>query len=543
MTSVRAGVEHGRQTRIFAARGRSSASTPCYSLASAAADPSRPVANDATMLGRRPRRASASESIAPDGVLTVAVYHRSENVEQHLADLRPAEGLRLELVKKGTLWTVPNDVAGLLWELTPEDGSQRLVSALIGNVPAASYSLTDQPGLVELSHALGFREHLTPPLRLEDVERALGFQDVVDLADRIDAASPRLLQLASQPDVIGAMVRAVNVAPEPAGVAEALAARARDWLPLAEWFVYAVEPDGAPHLLGRKEKDAEPSLQHAAQSFADVVVRTGQPVVRVTNYLDDRVDAEGEQAKLVEASVVGWPLVANGATVGVLVGVDPSRARRLPTMSESFTDSMFRLLEPGAYALATALRVSRAEALSVTDDLTQLYNSRYLNEVLRKETKRAMRSGWPLSLLFIDLDGFKRVNDVHGHLLGSRALIEAADVIRSCARETDIVARFGGDEFAILLPETGVEGAHSVARRLRDRVQRFNFLGGLATGARITASVGVATLPLVADTAEGLLQAADAAMYRVKMTGKNGIHIAGSENGTTGLPAEEQELS
>jgi len=74
-------------------------------------------------------------------------------------------------------------------------------------------------------------------------------------------------------------------------------------------------------------------------------------------------------------------------------------------------------------------------------------------------------------------------------------------------------------------------------------VQRFNFLAGLANGARITASVGVATLPLVADTAEGLLQAADAAMYRVKMTGKNGIHIAGSENGTPGLPAEEQELS
>src|SRR4029079_10475849 len=149
-------------------------------------------------------------------------------------------------------------------------------------------------------------------------------------------------------------------------------------------------------------------------------------------------------------------------------------AHRLPSISNAVADVIGRLLEPAAYALATALRVARAEALSVTDDLTQLYNSRYLNEVLRKETKRAMRSGWPLSLLFIDLDGFKRVNDVHGHLLGSRALIEAADVIRSCARETDIVARFGGDEFAILLPETGLEGAKSVARRLRDRIQRFN---------------------------------------------------------------------
>ena len=84
--------------------------------------------------------------------------------------------------------------------------------------------------------------------------------------------------------------------------------------------------------------------------------------------------------------------------------------------------ALTRLVEPAAYALGHALRVVRAEALSVTDDLTQLYNSRYLHEVLRKEVKRSVRNGKPLSLLFVDLDGFKKINDKHGHVLGSRAL-------------------------------------------------------------------------------------------------------------------------
>jgi diguanylate cyclase (GGDEF)-like protein len=173
--------------------------------------------------------------------------------------------------------------------------------------------------------------------------------------------------------------------------------------------------------------------------------------------------------------------------------------------------------------------LKRSEALSVTDDLTQLYNSRYLNQVLRREAKRASRSGRPLSLLFMDLDGFKSINDTHGHQAGSRALVEAAAVIRRCARETDVVARFGGDEFAIILPDTGSEGAAAVGHRVRERVAENLFLETSGLRLRLTASVGVATLPDVAASAEELVRAADMAMYQVKDSGKNGVRIAQAE--------------
>jgi diguanylate cyclase (GGDEF)-like protein len=199
---------------------------------------------------------------------------------------------------------------------------------------------------------------------------------------------------------------------------------------------------------------------------------------------------------------------------------------RAPRLSAALLRSVRLLLEPAAVALDNAILLKRAEALSVTDDLTRLYNSRYLNQVLRREAKRASRSGHPLSLLFIDLDGFKAVNDAHGHLLGSRALVEAAAAIRGSARETDVVSRFGGDEFAVVLPDTGAEGALSVGERVRDRIATHRFLRSEGLNLHLTASVGIATLPDAAASAEELMQVADAAMYQVKDRGKNGVQVA-----------------
>ena len=319
------------------------------------------------------------------------------------------------------------------------------------------------------------------------------------------------------------MIRAVNLSLDPDRVAEAMLARVAGWLPVPSWLVLAADDQGQMRPMAVRGLPA--ALEPTAQAVGRLVIRSGTAFAAADVSTDRRI---GTGARL---AAVAFPLVCRGRTIGALVGLDRRLAASEPRLSTAAQAAFEAVLEPGAIALDNAMRVQRAEALSVTDDLTGLYNSRYLAQVLRREAKRASRSGRPLSLLFGDLDGFKAINDTHGHLFGSRALVEAAAIIRGTARETDVAARFGGDEFALVLPDTGSEGAAAVGARIQERIAAHRFLQGDGLSITLTVSVGVATLPDVASSVEALIQAADKAMYRVKEHGKNGIFIAGSEPG------------
>jgi diguanylate cyclase (GGDEF)-like protein len=343
-----------------------------------------------------------------------------------------------------------------------------------------------------------------------------------DLSAKLRALQSPLGRSLARADVLAEMIRAVNATVEPERVAEAIVIRVSGWIPTPGWLVVAAGFDGQVRAMAARALTA--AQETAAQAAAGWVMRSGE-VFCTANVAADRRIASAEAAAV---AAVAFPLECRGKAIGAVVGVDRMAARTDPRFAPATLTALRAALEPGGIALDNALRVQRAEALSVTDDLTNLYNSRYLSQVLRRETKRASRSGRPLSLLFVDLDGFKSINDTHGHLFGSRALVEAAAVIRASARETDMVARFGGDEFALVLPDTGSEGAVSVGERLRARVAAHTFLEAAGLAIKLTASVGVATLPDVAASAEGLIQAADQAMYRVKDHGKNGIFVAGS---------------
>jgi diguanylate cyclase (GGDEF)-like protein len=346
----------------------------------------------------------------------------------------------------------------------------------------------------------------------------------VDLASRLRPLQSALRSRLCRGDVLASLIREVNASLDPERVADAIVARAAEWLPVPAWVVFAVDAAGI-RTFGARGVSA--TLEPAATSVGQWILKHGETCTTMDVAADPRFGGA------VTAAVVGFPLDCRGRTVGALVGLDRSPAAREPKFHAATRAALLRALEPGAIALDNALRVARAEALSVTDDLTQLYNSRYMSQVLRRETKRASRSGRPLSLLFIDLDGFKSVNDSHGHLCGSRALVEAAGLIRLSARETDVVARFGGDEFALILPDTGSEGAAAVGERIRERIAAHRFLLGDGLDIHLTVSVGVATLPDVAASTEGLIQAADEAMYHVKDHGKDGIYIAGGSEERT----------
>jgi diguanylate cyclase (GGDEF)-like protein len=164
---------------------------------------------------------------------------------------------------------------------------------------------------------------------------------------------------------------------------------------------------------------------------------------------------------------------------------------------------------------------------AVTDELTGLSNQRRFRELIAKEDERAHRFGHDLSLIMLDIDDFKQVNDNRGHLQGDEVLRMVGRVLRDVSRGVDEPARYGGEEFAVALPETDLAGAAELAERVRSRIES-ELVPGLDGGdpLHVTASIGAASLPVSAGTARDLIAAADAALYEAKRAGKNRVATA-----------------
>jgi diguanylate cyclase (GGDEF)-like protein len=289
------------------------------------------------------------------------------------------------------------------------------------------------------------------------------------------------------------------------------------------------EPLGTVYLL-----DDLPQHLTVLQSRRPVQVSLDDPDI-------DPVDRE-QLLYWEELSSLMVPLIVAQDVVGIL---EVSEAERVRHFTDEETALCKALGEQAAAAIRNAQLYSQLqeqkkiiERQATTDGLTGLYNHRHFFERLRAEAVRARRYGFALSVIMLDLDDFKRVNDRHGHPAGDRVLSAVGDVLRAQVREdVDVPARYGGEEFAVILPHTGpmsadlaepANGARATAERIRRAIAEAELpLPVPANGlpAHITASVGVATLPADAVDADDLINKADEALYRAKERGKDTVEV------------------
>jgi len=254
------------------------------------------------------------------------------------------------------------------------------------------------------------------------------------------------------------------------------------------------------------------------------VIQSSLPGKLPTNHRIDTGTLPGEAADTFEEACLIY-VCNRGMFHGVIV-LFSEPGNRLPDIQLERKNILF-LLEQSSQAFENAETYSRAKDMLFIDDLSGLFNHRYLDVALNHELKRAERHSSQLAVLFLDIDFFKNINDTYGHLVGSRVLRETGSLLQKTVREIDVVIRYGGDEFTIILVETGGDAARMVAERIRKRVESHVFLAAEGYTIRLTCSIGYACCPDDTLSKYELLEMADKAMYSGKSSGKNCVsHFA-----------------
>jgi len=278
---------------------------------------------------------------------------------------------------------------------------------------------------------------------------------------------------------------------------------------------------------GLNKKVVELLKIHPGEGISGQVVMSGTPLIVSDIDTDHRITQE-RRPRYKTKSFISIPLKLDGRTIGVLNVADKMSG-------EIFSKEDLQLLVSiGAYA-SVAIERSRfyqkteeLKKISITDSLTGLLNRRYFQERMSEEIERSRRHHLPLSLIMIDVDDFKRVNDSLGHLIGDEVLKATARCLRNSIRTIDVAARYGGEEFTVILPQTSKADAQTIAERVCAEVYRLD-LPFIKSDQKLALSVslGLATYPEDAETLEDLIRNADIALYAAKSQGKNRVVVYG----------------
>ncbi len=457
-------------------------------------------------------------------------------LRRHLQRVGPAINLDFlpPLGPGSKLGSNPHGLLGALVEVPRRGRGPRLTAlrqALPGK-PLGSLSLRSDVEVLARSARLGFDFHLTSwrqgdPPAAEILARFAAARGAGRAAPRPRGVGDQLRKTTERLAILTDIVKTANSILEPRKVIDAIMAKIQQLIPSEAWSMLMVDEErkelSFELALGEKGKDVASFRVKIGEGIAGWVAQTGKPTIVNDTSKDPRFASRFDsETHFKTRSILCAPLISRGRTIGVVQVINRLGGK----FSKTDLDLLLTLVEPCAIAIENAILFQRTEQLTITDDLTKLFNSRYLNLYLSREIKRCKRHGIPLSVIFLDLDGFKGVNDQYGHLAGSRTLTEVGAILGEAVRESDILARYGGDEFVAVLPETPASGALVIAERIRKSIESQAFLKDLGLEARISASFGIASYPDHALTPEGLIQKADQAMYRVKERDKNGIEVA-----------------
>ena len=333
--------------------------------------------------------------------------------------------------------------------------------------------------------------------------------------NRVHQAGAMLRRRVRELEILNRMAHAIGSALEQRPIIERVSRETIAAVPEASHFAIGLREaeDRQSMFVYLRDSQVIQSREMPREGIAARVLQSGQAILVADTREDPAGGSEGDLRCLVAV-----PLVLYGETVGFLQIGSP--------LADVFGADQRRLLEAIAGQASVAIENARLYELATIDGLTGLFVRRYFDARVLDEWQRGRRFQTAFAVVIMDLDDFKEINDGHGHAAGDRLLREISGVVRGSLRGIDIAARYGGDEFAFVLPRTGLNDARGVAERIRADVERHVFRWD-GIHYRITSSIGVAGYPeMGSDDPQEVVRAADEALYRAKAAGKNRVEAA-----------------